>query len=79
VHEILNNLGPGQRVLDIGSNAGSFDSTIGPFIAIRADLDHPSRSVPNFAQADAAHLPFAERSRFLQRTHPRHAHRGRAA
>ena len=60
MHEILNNLGPGQRVLDIGSNAGSFDSTIGSFIAIRADLDHPSRSVPNFAQADAAHLPFPD-------------------
>jgi SAM-dependent methyltransferase len=59
VHEILENLRPGQRVLDLGSNAGSFDSSLGQFIAIRADLDHPSGSVPNFAQADAAHLPFA--------------------
>ena len=62
MHEILQNLGPGQRVLDIGSNAGSFDATIGPFIAIRADLDRPSSSIPNFAQADAAHLPFADHS-----------------
>jgi SAM-dependent methyltransferase len=58
VHEILRNLGPGQRVLDIGSNAGSFPSDVGPFLAIRADLDRPSRLAPNFAQSDAAHLPF---------------------
>jgi SAM-dependent methyltransferase len=62
VHEILTNLGPGQRVLDLGSNAGSFDSTLGPFITIRADLDHPSRPAPNLAQADAAHLPFPDRA-----------------
>lgn len=62
MHEILANLGPGQRVLDIGSNAGSFDSAVGPFIAIRADLDRPSTPVSNFAQADAARLPFPDRS-----------------
>jgi SAM-dependent methyltransferase len=62
VHEILTNLGPGQRVLDLGSNAGSFDSTLGPFITIRADLDHPSRPAPNLTQADAAHLPFKDRA-----------------
>jgi SAM-dependent methyltransferase len=59
VHEILENFGPGQRVLDIGSGAGSFPSSIGPFTAIRVDLDHPSGPALNFAQADAAHLPFA--------------------
>ncbi len=68
MHEILANLGPGQRVLDIGSGAGSFPSSIGSFIAIRADLDHPSTpdhpSSPtqNFVQADAARLPFADRA-----------------
>lgn len=62
MHEILENLGPGKRVLDIGSGAGSFDSSIGPFIAIRADLDRPSVPAPNFAQADAARLPFADRA-----------------
>jgi SAM-dependent methyltransferase len=62
VHEILENLGPGQRVLDIGSNAGSFDATGLPFIAIRADLDRPPSSAPNFAQADAARLPFPDRA-----------------
>ena len=62
MHEILRNLGPGQRVLDIGSGPGSFPSDIGPFIAIRADLDRPSHPALNFAQADAAHLPFPDRA-----------------
>jgi SAM-dependent methyltransferase len=62
VHEILENFGPGQRILDLGSGPGSFDAGTGPFIAIRADLDHPSRPVQNFAQADAARLPFPDRA-----------------
>ncbi len=49
-------------MLDIGSNAGSFDGSIGPFIAIRADLDRPSIPALNFAQADAARLPFLDHS-----------------
>jgi SAM-dependent methyltransferase len=61
VHEILENFGPGRRILDLGSGAGSFPSDFGPFIAIRADLDHPSGPAQNFAQADAARLPFADR------------------
>ena len=60
MHEILENLGPGKRVLDIGSGPGSFPSSMGPFIAIRADLDRPSVPVQNFAQSDAAHLPFRD-------------------
>ena len=60
VHEILENLAPGTRVLDIGSGAGSFPSSLGPFIAIRTDLDRPSSPAANFVQADAAHLPFAD-------------------
>jgi SAM-dependent methyltransferase len=62
LHEILENSRPGQRILDLGSRTGSFPAGFGPFIAIRADLDHPSRPTPNFAQADAAHLPFADRA-----------------
>jgi SAM-dependent methyltransferase len=62
VHEILENLAPGQRVLDLGSGPGSFDASAGPFVAIRADLDRPSSPAPNFAQADAARLPFADRA-----------------
>jgi ubiquinone/menaquinone biosynthesis C-methylase UbiE len=58
VHEVLASLGRGQRVLDIGSGAGSFDAPEGRFITIRADLDRPSAPAANFTQADAAHLPF---------------------
>ncbi len=60
MHEILENLGPGQPVLDLGSGAGSFDSSTGKFIVIRADLDRPSAPAANFAQADAARLPFPD-------------------
>ncbi len=62
MHEILENFGPGQRILDLGSGVGSFPSSMGPFIAIRADLDYPSTPAQNFAQADAARLPFADRA-----------------
>jgi SAM-dependent methyltransferase len=62
MHEILENFGQGQRVLDLGSGAGSFPSSMGPFTAIRADLDIPSSPAQNFAQADAARLPFADRA-----------------
>jgi SAM-dependent methyltransferase len=62
VHEILQNLGPGQRVLDLGSGSGSFPSSAGPFTAIRADLDQPTRPAQNLARADAAHLPFPDRA-----------------
>jgi SAM-dependent methyltransferase len=62
VHEILQNFGGGQRVLDLGSGAGSFDSSIGKFIAIRTDLDTPTSPAANFTQADAARLPFPDRA-----------------
>jgi SAM-dependent methyltransferase len=62
VHEILENFGPGQRILDLGSGAGSFSSSLGPFTAIRTDLDYPSAATQNFAQADAARLPFRDRA-----------------
>ena len=62
MHEILENFGAGQRILDLGSGAGSFPSDFGPFTAIRADLDPPSRPAQNFAQADAARLPFRDRA-----------------
>lgn len=60
MHEILENFGPGQRILDLGSGAGSFPSDFGPFISIRADLDAPTTPTENFAQADAAQLPFPD-------------------
>ena len=60
MHEILEGLGPGQRVLDLGSGAGSFDSSAGKYVAIRADLDRPSIPAGNLTQADAARLPFPD-------------------
>lgn len=62
MHEILENFGPGLRVLDLGSGPGSFDANSFPFVAIRADLDLPSGPAANFAQADAARLPFPDRA-----------------
>lgn len=59
MHEILAQLEPGQRVLDLGSGAGSFEAT-GALTAIRTDLDRPPGGTANFVQADAAHLPFAD-------------------
>ncbi|HEX5228167.1 MAG TPA: methyltransferase domain-containing protein [Bryobacteraceae bacterium] len=60
MHEILAQLRPGQRVLDLGSAGGSFDAAGAAYVAIRADLDRPPRPAADFAQADAARLPFAD-------------------
>jgi len=49
-------------VLDLGSGAGSFDASALPFTTIRADLDRPERPTTNFTQANAARLPFADRT-----------------
>lgn len=62
MHEVLASLDRGQRVLDLGSGAGSFHLRDGCFIAIRADLDLPPSPAANFTQADAAHLPFQARA-----------------
>lgn len=66
MHEILQSLSAGQRVLDLGSGPGSFDASfdasVSPFIAIRADLDRPAVPASNFVQTDAARLPFADRT-----------------
>lgn len=60
MHEILATIGPGARVLDLGSGPGSFDANTGQFIAFRADLDRPHAPAANFTQADAARLPFRD-------------------
>lgn len=49
-------------MLDLGSGPGSFDAASEKFIVTRADIGHPLTAVPNFAQADAAHLPFASQT-----------------
>ena len=62
MHEILRNLSPGARVLDLGCAGGSFPSDAWPFTVIRIDLAGPDSEATNFVQADAAKLPFASAS-----------------
>src|SRR5207244_1219015 len=61
MHEILRNLRPDARVLDLGSRNGSFGAECCPGAAIiRLDLSLPAPdSRTGFVQADAAHMPFA--------------------
>jgi len=57
MNELLRDLAPGSIVLDLGCGAGSFDSA-GEFSTVRVDLEPSTVRVSNFAQADAARLPF---------------------
>lgn len=56
MHEILRHLPPSARVLDLGSNRGSFDVPAYRFVTIRADLE-PAAG-PSTVCCDAALLPF---------------------
>ena len=58
MHEVLRKLPPGARVLDLGCAGGSFDSGGSQFTVLRIDLERDDRQPANFAQADAAKLPF---------------------
>ena len=58
MHEILRHLAQGATVLDLGCASGSFDSHGQSFKVVRVDLERHAGSLPNFAQADAAKLPF---------------------
>jgi SAM-dependent methyltransferase len=58
VHEILRNLPPGARVLDLGCAGGSFPSGDFTFTVVRIDLERPDTHDSKFVQADAAMLPF---------------------
>jgi SAM-dependent methyltransferase len=58
VHELLRNLPAGARVLDLGCGAGSFASDR----AVRIDLERESLQAPDGVQADAAAVPFRDRS-----------------
>jgi SAM-dependent methyltransferase len=62
--EILRHLGAGARVLDLGSLTGSFRLDSCPSaLVVRLDLEAPAPgSVDGFVQADAARLPFPDRS-----------------
>jgi SAM-dependent methyltransferase len=62
VHEILDHLPPGARVLDLGARGGSFQASDYPhLIIVSADLA-PSAAHRNPVMADAAALPFASRA-----------------
>ena len=58
VHEILEHLTAGSRVLDLGSGGGSFDGTGRSFRVVRLDLDMPPAGTARFVRADGARLPF---------------------
>jgi|SRR5579872_5104553 len=62
--EILRNLRPGARVLDLGSLTGSFPLDRCPgALVVRIDLTAPEPgTVEGFVQADAAKLPFPDRA-----------------
>src|SRR5262245_45674293 len=62
--EILRNLTPGARVLDLGALTGSFAASCCPgTLVVRVDLERPAPGTcEGFVQADAAHLPFPDRS-----------------
>lgn len=62
MHELLHSLSAGSVVLDIGCGRGSFETMGSSFTVVRADLAGPAQKDPNFVQADAAKLPFADRS-----------------
>ena len=62
MYEILDHLPAEARVLDLGSNAGSFPAEAYRFTTVRVDMATPGRGAPALVQADAARLPFRSRA-----------------
>ncbi|HYL35658.1 MAG TPA: class I SAM-dependent methyltransferase [Bryobacteraceae bacterium] len=60
MNELLQALPPGAVVLDLGCAAGSFRAEGNSFTVVRIDLEPAHGAVANFAQADAARLPFRD-------------------
>jgi len=58
VNELLTTIAPGAAILDLGCGAGSFLLDDGSFAVVRVDVKRPDVHSTNFAQADAAKLPF---------------------
>jgi methyltransferase family protein len=61
LHEILEQLPAGARVLDLGCRSGSFSAAAYPFLTVRVDISRKA-SPGIYVQADAANLPFPARS-----------------
>lgn len=61
MNELLEALPPGALVLDLGCAGGSFRVDSGAVTVVRVDLEPARNPEPNFAQADAARLPFRDR------------------
>src|SRR5437016_352885 len=58
--ELLQQLPPGARVLDLGARTGSFQSPRKDLAIVRLDLDVPAgRTSGLYVSADAARMPFA--------------------
>src|SRR3984957_16440514 len=67
MHEILDRLPPGSRVLDLGSQAGSFNAADYPeLVSIAVDLISPGagfcKRPHHFVRAEASCLPFRSRT-----------------
>lgn len=63
MHEILDHLPPGSRLLDLGSRDGSFPvADYSGLVTVRVDLARPRETSGVFVQADAACLPFRSRT-----------------
>jgi SAM-dependent methyltransferase len=62
MHEILSQLGGGDRVLDLGCDEGSFAARQTRAITVRLDRDMPGGRDGLFVQGDASRLPFADAS-----------------
>lgn len=58
MHEILERLGPTDRVLDLGSRTGSFPATATRAVVVRLDLDPGPSSC--WVRGDARSLPFRD-------------------
>ena len=58
MNELLTTVAAGGAILDLGCGAGTFLLDDRSLAVVRVDLERPGGRVANFAQADAAQLPF---------------------
>ena len=61
--DLIENLKPGARVLDLGARTGSFSTTRSDLTIVRLDLEiPPERKSGAYVSGDAARMPFASGS-----------------